>query len=260
MSEAANGLRLWESWLPSQSPPVTPEGELGSARPRPARLSSSPQTAAGSIMNTVVKRRPGLVEFSYQMGGIQPIPAAQSQGSGIRQDSDRQPWAATLRAGAEPRFADEADLSDSRWLTVLFRRNPEHDDQCDRIRYEGYHICWPDGEPVSLGFGRFCQQGTRLLGLGRRMQGKAEQLVEVGLHPVHGLEAPLTRLGPGARCRRFFLERRADAGKIFFFNGSPTEVEFHARKDEPRVLEWLGLPDLRHGERLWFDLSAQSVS
>ncbi len=147
----------------------------------------------------------------------------------------------------------------SRHLTLVFRRNPDHDGQQERIRYEGYHICWPDGRPVSLGFQRFCQQGSRLLGLGRRMQGKAEQLIEVGYHPVEGLEAPLTRPGPGIRCRRFFLERGDRRGKVFFFNGSPTEMEFDVDQDDRRVVDWLGLQQLQEGERSWFDLSARTL-
>src|SRR5262245_60046050 len=146
-----------------------------------------------------------------------------------------------------------------RKLTLLFLRNPEHDHQGGRVRYEGYHICWPDGAQVGISLRRFCQQGSRLLGLGRHMRGKSEQLVEVGLHPVDGLDAPLTRLGPGIRTRRFYIEREHDAGRIFFFNGSPTEVEFDVGEDDPRILRWLGLPDLRHREQLWFDLSARSV-
>ncbi len=146
-----------------------------------------------------------------------------------------------------------------RKLTLLFLRNPEHDHQSERIRYEGYHICWPDGAPVGISLRRFCQQGSRLLGLGRQMRGKDQQLVEVGLHPVSGLEAPLTRLGRGIRTRRFYVERQHDCGRIYFFNGSPTEVEFDAYQDDPRILHWLGLPELYHREQLWFDLSARSI-
>ncbi len=149
--------------------------------------------------------------------------------------------------------------ADVRTLTLLFLRNPEQDHQAERIRYEGYHICWPDGAPVGIGLRRFCQQGSRLLGLGRQMRGKSEQLVEVGLHPVYGLEAPLTRLGRGIRTRRFYVEREHDSGRIYFFNGSPTEVEFDVHQDDPRILHWLGLPHLRNREQLWFDLSARSL-
>jgi hypothetical protein len=143
---------------------------------------------------------------------------------------------------------------------VLFRRDPAQDCEQSRIRKEGYEFLWPDGRAFSLGFQSFCMQGCRLLGLGRRMQGKTEQLVELGFHPIANLEAPLTRLGPGFRCRRFYLERSARRARIFFFNGSATDVEFDAEQDDPEVLHWLGLRALADGERSWFDLSARTVT
>ena len=147
----------------------------------------------------------------------------------------------------------------ARHLTVLFRRNPAGDGTRERIRYEGYRIFWPDGQPVAAGVDRFCQQGCRLLGLGRWMKDLTEQLVELITYPVDGLDAPLTRTEPGVRCRRFYLERNARRARMFFFNGSPTDIEFDAEEDDPRVVEWLGLSTLEDGERLWFDLSARSL-
>lgn len=147
-----------------------------------------------------------------------------------------------------------------RLLAITFRRNPEHDGQTDRIRYEGYHICWPNGQPVSVGFQRFCQLGSRLLGLGRRMAGKDRLLVEIGFHEVEGLESPLTRVAKGVRTRRFFLERHGPRGRIFFFNGTPTDMLFDENSDDPRVLSWLGWRTLEDGGRRWFDLSARTIS
>lgn len=167
------------------------------------------------------------------------------------------PASERMRPASDPAHSDEAEC---RRLQALFRRNPDSDGQSDRVRYEGYEVYWPDGEPMGVNVGRFCQQGCRLLGLGRRMQGKNEQLVELTIHPLSGLEAPLTRLPPGNRCRRFYLERQDGRGKIYFFNGSPTEMEFDAQDDDPRVLEWLGLRTMGDGEQFWFDLSAYSMT
>lgn len=149
--------------------------------------------------------------------------------------------------------------SSARRLTVVFQRNPEHDGQRERIRFEGYKIAWPNGEAVTVGLHKFCQQGSRLI-LGRRMQAKNEQLVELGVHPVADLEAPLTRLDSGIRTRRFFLIRQAGRAQVFFFNGSPTEVFFDAEQDDPRVLAWLGVDAMKDGDQVWFDLSARSLA
>ncbi|MER3415851.1 MAG: hypothetical protein C4297_06520 [Gemmataceae bacterium] len=147
----------------------------------------------------------------------------------------------------------------ARYLTVRFERDPAQDGEKDKIRYEGYRIFWPNGEPVGVSLKRFCQQGCRLIGLGKRMQGRLHLLVELGIHPVSGLEAPLTRLGPGVRTRRLFLERRRSQGRIHFFNGTATDIIFDLRHDDPRVLYWLGLPSLSDGNRMWFDLSARTL-
>jgi hypothetical protein len=183
----------------------------------------------------------------------EPVPYAVMNSSAAR------PGPKSGRPGGARHVGNAPGHAEVRRLTVLFQRNPEQDHQDERVRYEGYHICWPDGAAVSVSTRRFCQQGCRLLGLGRHMRDKTEQLVELGLHPVTGLEAPLTRLGPGIRTRRFYIERDSDAGRLFFFNGSPTEVEFDVHQDDARILQWFSLPTMRHRERLWFDLSAKSM-
>ena len=39
----------------------------------------------------------------------------------------------------------------SRALTVLFRRDPSRDRQCENIAFEGHNVLWPDGRPVAVG-------------------------------------------------------------------------------------------------------------
>jgi hypothetical protein len=145
-----------------------------------------------------------------------------------------------------------------RKILALFKRQPTSDFQKDRISYEGYRVHWPDGEAVAIGFERFCQQGCRLLGLGRRIK-THEQLVEMLVYPVSGLEAPLTQVSKGTRCRRFYLERQEGVGRMFFFNGSPTDIVFDAERDDQRVLDWIGVTSMSDGERMWFDFGARTV-
>ena len=74
-----------------------------------------------------------------------------------------------------------------RTLTVLFRRDPSRDRQCEAIRFEGYQVCWPDGRPVAVGLDAFCTHGQRLLGL---------------MEDVCAVPARLCRLRPRRRRRR----------------------------------------------------------
>jgi hypothetical protein len=120
----------------------------------------------------------------------------------------------------------------------------------------GYQIFWPDGRPVTAGLDAFCKHGQRLLGLGRHAEGPYEREVELICFPLSAFEDEITRL-PGHRVRRFFLERQGRQGRLHFLNGVPTEIVFEVGRDEPRVLRWIGLPQLREGERQWIDLASR---
>jgi hypothetical protein len=143
-----------------------------------------------------------------------------------------------------------------RALTVLFRRDPSRDRRDGPIPFEGYAICWPDGTPVAVGLEAFCLHGQRLLSLGRHLAGRVERLLELICVPLRGREDDLTRL-PGHRVRRFCLRRQGACGRLHFLDGTPTEAVFHAGHDDPRVLDWIGLPGLSPGEGRWLDLAVR---
>jgi hypothetical protein len=145
-----------------------------------------------------------------------------------------------------------------RTLTVLFRRDPSRDRQCERIHFEGYQVHWLDGRPVTVGLDAFCTHGQRLLGLGRHLRGRSQRQIELLCFPLHDREADLTKL-PGARVRRFLLQRTGSQGRIHFLDGTPTTVVFDLHNDEYRVLHWIGLTNLRDGEGQWFDLAARAI-
>lgn len=146
----------------------------------------------------------------------------------------------------------------SRTLRVLLRRDPSRDRVDSDVRYEGYKAYWPDGRPLAVGLSAFCKHGQRLLGLGRHLGGARERLVDLIVFPLPDSEASLTRL-PGHRVRRFSIRREGRQGRIHFLDGTPTTVVFDLDHDEAPVLHWIGLPGLRDGERLWFDLAARPV-
>jgi hypothetical protein len=141
-------------------------------------------------------------------------------------------------------------------LTVLFRRDASRDRRDGTIHFEGYDIRWPDGSPVAVGLEAFCLHGQRLLGLGRHLAGRVERLLELICVPLRDREDDLTRL-PGHRVRRFCLRRQGPTGRLHFLDGTPTETVFHLGRDDPRVLEWIGLPALAPGESRWIDLAAR---
>lgn len=144
----------------------------------------------------------------------------------------------------------------SRTLRLLFRRDSSRDRVDEGISYEGYQVYWPDGRPAAVSLTAFCKHGQRLLGLGRHLAGVRERLVDLIIFPLPNGEAGLTRL-PGHRVRRFSLLREGRQGRLYFFDGTPTTVTFDLDSDEDPVLNWVGLPGLRDGERLWFDLAAR---
>ena len=146
----------------------------------------------------------------------------------------------------------------SRALTLLFQRDPSRDRRSGPIRYEGYRVLWPDRRPVAVGLDAFCLHGQRLLGLGKHLAGRRERLIEVICFPLRDRDDDLVRI-PGCRVRRFFLERHGPLGRIHFLDGTPTDVAFELGRDEPSVLNWIGLPSVAEGGQQWFDLAARPV-
>lgn len=146
----------------------------------------------------------------------------------------------------------------SRTLTVHFRRDPSRDRLSDSIHFEGYQAYWPDGRKVAVGLDAFCKHGQRLLGLGRYLKGCSEKPIKIVCLPLESIDDPLHRI-PGHRVRRFFLERTGNLGRIHFLDGTPTTVTFEIGRDEPRVLQWIGLNNLEDGQRQWLDLMATEL-
>jgi len=146
----------------------------------------------------------------------------------------------------------------SRTLTMLFRRDPAKDKSRENIHYQGYQAFWPDGRTVGIGVDAFCKHGQRLLGLGKHLVGCDEKLIKLLFLPLSGRDDDLNRI-PGFRVRRFFIERRGLSGRMHFLDGTPTSIIFEIGRDEPRVLNWVGLPAMEDGEILWFDIAAMPV-
>jgi hypothetical protein len=109
-----------------------------------------------------------------------------------------------------------------------------------------------------VGLDAFCRHGQRLLGLDRHLASAPERLVEILCFPVCVLEAPMTRL-PGYRVRRFLLQRQGACGRLHFLNGTATDITFVLGRDEPGVVEWIGLDRVPDGGDFWLDLAARPL-
>ncbi|GIW80065.1 MAG: hypothetical protein KatS3mg105_1872 [Gemmatales bacterium] len=146
----------------------------------------------------------------------------------------------------------------SRSLRIIFRRDPSRDHHKGEIAFEGYKVFWPNGEPVTVGLDSFCKHGQRLLGLGKHLKGCSERLIELICIPLKSRDCDMTRI-PGHRVRRFCLKREGNVGRVHFLDGTPTATVFTIDHDEPKVLEWIGLPDLKEGDQQWIDLAARPI-
>lgn len=147
----------------------------------------------------------------------------------------------------------------ARVLKLLFRRDPSRNRLCNNIKMEGFQMMWPDGQSVGFGLDAFCFHAQRVLGLERYLKGLSERMLELVVFPLASPEAEFTRM-PGLRVRRFMIQRQGAQGRIHLVNGMPTEIIFEDGRDEPRVLEWIGLASLREGEQAWFDFTPRPLA
>jgi hypothetical protein len=146
----------------------------------------------------------------------------------------------------------------ARTLTVVFCRDSSRDRQTGQIDFAGYELRWPDGRPVAVGLDAFCRHGRRMLGLDRQLKGQGEHLLDLVYFPLAGRQDSLTRL-PGHRVRRLMIKREGDLGRIHFIDGTPTEATFDLHRDEPCVVDWVGLSSLEDGQEQWFDFTTRPV-
>lgn len=142
-----------------------------------------------------------------------------------------------------------------RTITLLSCPDPSRNRLRNNIPLQGYRFAWPDGCPVTLGLDAFCGSGQRLLHLAAADE---ERFVEFLCFPVPSRTAERTRF-PGHKVRRFALQRHGHQGRVYLIDGTPTEIWFDLTRDDPRVVEWIGLNTLKDGEHCWFDFVAREI-
>jgi hypothetical protein len=113
--------------------------------------------------------------------------------------------------------------------------------------------------PFSLWLGECsCRLGRYLAGCSERVV----DLVRILLAVLHRRAAIGRR--PSIACRATAFAACVCAARedrdVHFLDGTPTTIVLDLDRDEPRLLDWFGLPDLGDGESRWFDLAARGVA
>lgn len=145
-------------------------------------------------------------------------------------------------------------MAETRTLCVRFVRDATKDAEKGDIQYSGFTFTWPDGRPIQTGLEKLCQRGTKLF-FGKEGLQKDTALLKIVSVPVNEQD-PITKI-PATKVRRFYLLRQGDLGTVYFMQGIITDVVFDVTKEEPEVLQWIGLtPELKDGDKYWFDIYA----
>ena len=145
-------------------------------------------------------------------------------------------------------------LLGGRRLDVLLRRNLNNDSSTKDTSYAGFDFCWENGVLVQVNLLRLCGIGVRLV-FGKQVPSKGSFQVQFHLVPVDDPYSKRLPVPRAWRPRRIYFERIGSRATLHLANGFCTDVYFD-EKDDPRVVEWVGLRDLSPGQRQWADLLA----
>jgi hypothetical protein len=145
-------------------------------------------------------------------------------------------------------------LRDGRKIDVLLRRNTSNDHATEGARYTGFDICWEDGLPAQVNLARLCGIGVRQV-FGDQVPQVGSFRVQYYLIPIDDRSAPRLAVPRSLKPRRVYFERQGPMAALHLANGFCTDIVFH-QDDDPRILHWVGLPQLSHGQQQWVDIVA----
>ena len=72
-----------------------------------------------------------------------------------------------------------------------------------------------------------------------------------------GIADILQLIGHQQKTGTLSVKNRDQEVQIHFLDGTPTSIVFDLERDEPAVLDWIGLPGLDDGQAGWVDLAAR---
>jgi hypothetical protein len=145
-------------------------------------------------------------------------------------------------------------LQHGRNLDVLLRRNSLNDGSSEDATYTGFDICWEDGQPAQVNLSRMCGIAIRQI-FGDQVPHAGSYRVQFFLVPVDDPCSPRLAVPRSLKPRRVYFERQGPTVALHLANGFRTDVVFH-EDDDPRMLRWVGLQQLSHGEKQWVDMLA----
>jgi len=145
-------------------------------------------------------------------------------------------------------------LRHGRKIDVLLRRNTHNDSTSKDAEYTGFDICWEDGQPAQVNMARLCGIAIRQI-FGDQIPPAGSYRVQYYLVPIGDRSAPRLAVPRSLKPRRVYFERQGSIAALHLANGFCTEIKFH-QDDDPRMLRWVGLPQLSQGQQKWADIVA----
>ena len=145
-------------------------------------------------------------------------------------------------------------LRHGRKIDVVLRRNAGNDCTSEEAKYTGFDICWEDGQPAQVSLARMCGIAVRQI-FGDQTPPPGSHRVQFYLVPVEDPCAPRLAVPRSLKPRRVYFERQGPSAALHLANGFRTDIVFH-QNDDPRMLRWVGLRQLSHGQQQWVDMLA----
>lgn len=143
-------------------------------------------------------------------------------------------------------------LRHGRKIDLLLRRNSSNDSTTGDVKYTGFDICWEDGQPVQMNLARLCGVGVSQI-FGDQIPQAGSFCVRYYLVPVENRAAPRLAVPRSLKPRRVYFERQGPLAALHLANGFCTDIAFH-QNDDPRILQWVGLPQMSQGQQQWADV------
>ncbi len=145
-------------------------------------------------------------------------------------------------------------LRHGRKIDVLLRRNTRNDGTSEDATYTGFDIYWEDGQPAQVNLARLCGIAIHQI-FGGQIPLAGSFRVQFYLVPVDDRCAPRLAVPRSLKPRRVYFERQGPMVALHLANGFCTDIVFH-QDDDPRMLRWVGLTQLSHGQQQWVDMVA----
>ena len=145
-------------------------------------------------------------------------------------------------------------LQHGRKIDVLLQRNARNDSTSEDASYTGFDICWDDGQRAHVSLARMCEIAVNQI-FGNQAPPAGSFRVQFHIVPVDDPCAPRLAVPRKLKPRRVYFKREGPTAALHLANGFCTDIVFH-QDDDPRMLRWIGMSELSHGQQQWVDMLA----